>query len=155
MTTDCSERTNARNYKDFRDRQRINDVIRRINNAPISSLELRDYFQTCRLMRLPGDGYHNFCMQIATAGEHANHEPIRTLALYYRARAMALLVTRNSGMPSWTFSSSDETRFANDTLFAAAAAERMSVDDAGEFVFDRVTFLKRVFELAQPGVSAQ
>jgi hypothetical protein len=154
MTIERSDPTNARNLSD-RDRQRISEVTRRINNAPISSAELRDYLETCGAMRLPDDGYHNFWMQIDTAGDQANHEPIRTLALYYRARAMALLVTTNDGVPSWTFSSSDETRFANDVLFAVAAAERMSIDDAGEFVFDRVTFLKRVFELAQPAVLSQ
>ena len=131
------------------------DMMRQINAAAVSGEDLRGYIEACQAKRRTGAYDYNGLMQITTAADRANNDPMRTLALYYRARAVALMMTANQGLPGWWFSGSDPIGFAGDALFAAAAVEEMSRDAEGEFVFDRTKFLSRLFEFSDPALRAQ
>ena len=117
-------------------------AIECINGAPVSAADIRRYIKTCGAKRR-NDPNYNLGMQILTASERMRHDRIRTLALFCRARALSVIVTSGTGLPQWAFDGAE-------ALFQAAAVECLSLDGAGELVFERETFLKRVFQFLPP-----
>ena len=130
-----------------RNRTRL-PLLHEINDAPVSAADLRRYMDACRSQRRLDDPDYNLKMQISTASQDSNDDPVRALALFHRARALSLLATEDDGLPRWAV---DEA----DALFQAAAVEGLSHDGEGEVVFDREQFLKRVFLFMKPEVWLQ
>lgn len=120
-------------------------LLHEINNAPVSPVDLRRYMDVCRSKRRLDDPDYNLRVQITTASQQANDDPVVALALFHRARALSLLATGDQGLPRWAV---DEA----DALFQAAAVENMSHAGEGEVVFDREQFLRRVFIFMKPEV---
>jgi hypothetical protein len=123
-------------------------LLHEINGASVSARDLRRYMEACRSKRRIDDPNHNLRMQIATATEEANDDPVLALALFHRARALSLLATENRGLPRWAVNEAA-------ALFRAAAVESMSHNIDGEIVFDREQFLRRVFLFIEPEVWRQ
>ena len=124
------------------------DRLQRLNNAPVSPADIRRYIKTCGAKRRSDDPDYNLAMQLMTAAERVNQDRLRTLALFYRARALSLIATADEGLPRWAFEGAD-------ALFAAAAVEHLSSNAEGDLVFDRGTFLNRVFQFVEPEVWLQ
>jgi len=122
-------------------------AIECINGAPVSAADIRRYIKTCGAKRR-NDPDYNLGMQILTASERMQHDRIRALALFCRARALSLIASSGTGLPQWAFN-------AATALFQAAAVEDLIINTDGEVVFEREAFLKRIFQFLPPNVWLQ
>jgi hypothetical protein len=128
-------------------------MLRDINALAISALTLMEYVARSQEGRDDADS-DPFMRQVATAADLSGKDHWKAGALYFRARALAKLVTQDKGAPGWTIRGENGCVFANECVFAVAAMEPLVVAD-GEFAFDRQRFLDRVLELSTPEVGQQ
>lgn len=127
-----------------------------VNEAEISRQELVDYSEEC-IVRVPqnADWRDSFVGTTMIAARLSGNAPAKAMALYARMNALAR-VTRE-GAKGWVLDerAPDGMALVNDTMFAAAAVEPLTLDSDGEYVFDRDSFLRRVLELAASASSVQ
>ena len=84
------------------------------------------------------------------AVQHANHDPMKALAIVARTHALARILTQE-GARGWTLANraADGGLFAQEAVFAAAAVHPVVQDEEG-WAFDRESFLDHVLALAAP-----
>lgn len=76
-----------------------------------------------------------------------SHDPSKVKAIMFRLEALANLLV-DEGAPGWTLSLSNGAVLTQEPVFAAAAVQP-SIEQGGNVVFDRESFLDKVLELAE------
>jgi len=124
-----------------------------LNSVTVSASELMEYIEKSQEGRNDPDS-DPLMRQVAAAAEFAGKDFKKAGALYFRAVALAKVLTQCEGAPGWTIKGEDDSVFTNECVIVAAAAEPLTIV-ADEFGFDRETFLDRVLLLSAPDVPQQ